>query len=559
MYLLPCVKLPRFPIPIQPMNKKTLTASIWAIAPIFFIATTIIGAVRWFSPVPFWDMWDGYLLFYLSVTHGDWGQFFVQANEHRIVFSRLLFWLDIRYFHGLGLLLIPVNIALMAGSWLTLTAAARRLIGGGMGLATAAVIAAPCFSWMQSENIAWAYQSQFFAAYLFPLIAFTALARSFDSSRRGALFCVALFFGFASLGTMANGILALPSMVVMAVISRRARPLEIGILAGVTIAGTLAWLYHHTGTPVALPDVKVVVAFVLIFLGSPFAIALGNHWVGYIAGISLIMASAFFLYQWWRGADKNPTALALIVFLGYVCAASVGAMSGRAVGGVEAAVASRYTTPVLLAWATLLILSVSAFRNRSEARGVLLAVAAVVPLFLLGPQLKLFQPENVAQAQRRMYAALALDLGVHDDTAIMPVYPTDSDEMRRRIYAGAPKSVAANLSIFATPEMEHARRFIGQAPAVVGLRGCSGSVDLIEGVKTDSRYARIAGWAFDASTARVPQIVYFSRDGVIIGAALTGIERPDVSKAISPGAEKSGFEGYAKSGISKVEIFCEQP
>lgn len=541
------------------MNKKILTASVWGIAPLFFVVTTIIGAVRWYSPVPFWDMWDGYLLFYLDVSRGDWGQFFVQANEHRIVFSKLLFWLDIRYFHGLGLLLIPANIALMAGSWLTLSAAARRLIGGGMGIAVAAVIAALCFSWMQSENVTWAYQSQFFAAYLFPLIAFTTLARSFESGRRRTLFSVALFFGFASLGTMANGILALPALVVMAVISGRARPLEIGILAAVTIAGTLAWLYHHTGAPVALPAVKVVVAFVLIFLGSPFAIALGNHWAGYITGISLIVASGLFLYRWRRSGDRNPTALALIVFLGYVCAAAVGAASGRAVGGVEAAVASRYTTPVLLGWAALLILSVSAFRNRAEARGALLALAAITPLVLLGSQLKLFQPENEAQAQRRMYAALALDLDIHDDTAIMPVYPTDTAEMRRRIYAGAPRSVRANLSIFATPEMEHARRFIGQTPAAAGLGACSGSIDQAEGVKTDSRYVRTAGWAFDASTGRVPRTVYFARDGIIIGAALTGIDRPDVAKVISPAAVKSGFEGYAKSGTSEMKIFCEQP
>lgn len=539
---------------IRSISHFTLLATIPGA---FFFLTTVIGAVRWFSPVPFWDMWDGYLGFYMDVTGGKWSQFFAQANEHRIVFSKLLFWLDIRYFHGLGLLLIPANIALMLGSWITLSAAARRLIGGGMALAVAAIIAAPCFSWLQSENITWGYQSQFFAAYLFPLIALTSLARSFESSRRRALFAVALSFGFASLGTMANGILALPMLVVMAALSGRSTRAEISILVAITIVGTLAWLHHHMSTPAVLPAVKVLIAFVLIFLGSPFAIIFGNHWPGYIAGTFMITSCVFFLCRWWRTEDRNPMALALIVFLGYVCAAAAGAASGRAFGGVEAAVASRYTTPVLLGWATLIILFVSTFRHRAETRGALLVLSVAIPFIMLASQLQLFQPESRVRAEQRMYAALALDLGVRDDSAIMPVYPTDTQEMRSRIYAMAPKAVKANLSIFAIPEMEQPRRFVGQAPAAVGLNACSGHVDVVEGVKTDSRYARISGWAFNMRTNHVPRVVYFVSGGTMTGAALTGLDRPDVASAINPAAAKSGFEGYAKISASSMELFCE--
>ncbi|MGD4365427.1 hypothetical protein QT713_22860, partial [Xanthomonas citri pv. citri] len=42
-----------------------------------------------FSPVPFWDMWDGGLGFYVRQMT-DVSQWWAQHNEHRIVLSRIL-------------------------------------------------------------------------------------------------------------------------------------------------------------------------------------------------------------------------------------------------------------------------------------------------------------------------------------------------------------------------------------------------------------------------------------------------------------------------------------
>lgn len=92
---------------------KYFSTALPILAALFFAGSTIAGAVRWFSPVPYWDMWDGYVAFFLDVSKGDWSQFFAQANEHRIVFSKNLFWLDMRYFGGQSRLLIASNVALL--------------------------------------------------------------------------------------------------------------------------------------------------------------------------------------------------------------------------------------------------------------------------------------------------------------------------------------------------------------------------------------------------------------------------------------------------------------
>jgi hypothetical protein len=100
---------------------------LWLVAP-FFVLSTIYGAIRNYSPVPYWDMWDGYIGFYERVSAGDWRAWLIAHNQHRMIFSRLFFWLDLKYFRGLSQLLIPLNLVLMALLWAALVLGMRRLL-----------------------------------------------------------------------------------------------------------------------------------------------------------------------------------------------------------------------------------------------------------------------------------------------------------------------------------------------------------------------------------------------------------------------------------------------
>jgi hypothetical protein len=59
-----------------------------------FFGSTVIGAIRNYSPVPFWDMWDGYIGFYERISNGHWEAWWERHMEHRLVFSRVFFWLE---------------------------------------------------------------------------------------------------------------------------------------------------------------------------------------------------------------------------------------------------------------------------------------------------------------------------------------------------------------------------------------------------------------------------------------------------------------------------------
>ncbi len=158
-----------------------LPAAVFAVIPFIFFVVMAVGLVRWYTPVPFWDMWDAYLAAYIDYLDGNWRALFVQTNEHRIWFLDVLFYLDLTFFGGRSLLLVPFNGLLAVLTWAALAAVARHLLKDRPGLwpVTALALGPLCFSWLQEQNLSWGFQSQFFVAYLFPLAAFACLAMSF--------------------------------------------------------------------------------------------------------------------------------------------------------------------------------------------------------------------------------------------------------------------------------------------------------------------------------------------------------------------------------------------
>lgn len=52
------------------------------------VILTAIGATKNFTQVPFWDMWNGYLDFYVKSRSAGWDTWWAPHNEHRIVLAR---------------------------------------------------------------------------------------------------------------------------------------------------------------------------------------------------------------------------------------------------------------------------------------------------------------------------------------------------------------------------------------------------------------------------------------------------------------------------------------
>jgi hypothetical protein len=537
-----------------------LASALFAIC---MVGLAIAGSVLAWSPVPFWDMWDGYLDFFLFQQAGDSSIWWFQQNEHRIVLAKVLFWLDLKWFGGTGVFLIICNYLLVACAALLFCRILRQLAGTVRATAgeRAAMLflTAWLFLWSQQENLTWAFQSQFFLAQLLPLCALYWLSQAQDGPLAGRHCMIATVFGLASMVAMANGILALPLMLVYAIVVRLGR-FKIVFLAFFTVLGLSVFFYHYNMINGHAPIHKVllenplgVLAYSLRYLGGPFYyLARGASWGSQFALLAGLLLVAAALYRLWREllSPRRGPALALLFFIAYIVMTALLTASGRVSIGPEQAFSSRYTTPAVMAWAALAVLYFPLLRERAKAwHGVSVLALVVLGASMLLLQLQALKPANETALFGKSVAALALAMGVQDRAQIMQVYPEPS-----RALALAARAVQKNVSIFGRYPLQGAAAGLGQPLQQSGAR-CDGGLSAVLPVVGDPAHVRIEGALHVPGSAQLPAFVRLVAVGKVVGYAVTG--------ALVPGAPatQTGFTGYANAAALGGDLILqgEQP
>lgn len=521
----------------------------------------IIGGINSYSAVPYWDMWDGTLNFYLRVSSGENSLWFAQHNEHRILLSRLLFWLDYTVFEGLSYFLITVNYVLVAFAiflfWKFSELQCRADLESVTPQCSSTALLFSLFTmawlsqWMQWENLAWGFQSQFFLAQSIPLAAFYCLAASTRPNQPQLYFSATILLGVLSLFTMANGVLALPLLTLTAaVIGAGWR--RTGLLAAITVFCLLFYFgdYHTPGNHAAITDTLryqpvQLVQYVALYLGSPFFALAGEGRNGLIAagisGIVLILLSALRLLIEIRERRINPVTLALLGYLLYLGGTALGTGTGRVVFGVAQAVSFRYTTPALMAWTALLLLYLPIVSNYIKRyRPAMTAGLVVVCAFLLWRQVPALFPQHQKMFDRQV-AALALELGIADAQQINHVYV-----MNAGLLAIANRATESDLTVFGHYPLQGLReKWAERYTPPTDTPSCQGALDSVALIEREPDALRINGWVFNPVEESVPsRVIVTDRLGRIVGFALTGQPRPDVAEAVHEAAELSGFRGY---------------
>lgn len=532
-----------------------------ALFPIF----AIIGVLGMFSPTPSLDMWDGGLGFYQATLSGDHSRWLAQHNEHRIVLSRMLFWLDYELFGGMTIFLIVMNYVIVAFAvillWrIALARVACESDSRCMAFLVACFVTAWLYQWMQFENFAWSFQSQFFLAQILPLLAFYLLYKSValvamqDRVPASMYFILACLTGLACAGTMANGVLALPLMTAYALVVRM-RWWQYCILALLTVL-TLGLYFqnyvspgHHGSVSEAILQHPLQLAlYVAYYLGGPFYFLLGQTITGLIAAISstVIMALVSFvcLCQCIKSPRTNALKLALVFTVIYLVGTALGTGGGRLIFGVGQALSPRYTTPALLAWVCILML-VLPWLQKVIRRFPLTSsgVIAVLAMLMLAQQSKALHPQFHRISDRNV-AGLALELGVRDEEKLNDVYPSPDV-----LIPLAENASRENLAIFGAYPWRDLRQTMGTIATHSHLPGCIGSVDTATIVHTDSDYLRISGWLINNERI-VPELIAITNTGgQIAGYALSGIPRPDVTDTIEHYSGRAGFQGYVRKDM----------
>lgn len=541
---------------VLPAQGRTRVALVLAaLLATTFVVLAVIGAMRMYTPVPFWDMWDGTLGFYMAISDGANWLWWAQHNEHRIILSRLLFWLDYKFFGGLSVFLLMMNYVFVA-----LAVVLFRLISAerlpdtphrriALFLTTCFLIAW-LYQWMQHENLAWGFQSQFFLAQLLPLGAFYWLHKSARDHKAYGSFLLACLLGFASAGTMANGVLALPLMAVYALITRM-RVWQLVVLFALGI-GTLALYfqgYQSPGQHVSIIDTLMqqpwqVIHFVLLYLGTPFFNLLGRADTGAIVAMTstafMAMVTLQFLYRSIRSPHNNTLALALVFGIVYFAGTALGTATGRVESGVYQAVSFRYATPALMAWACLLLLLLPWLWQQGQ-RYPRRCIAILV--FMVGPMLSSQWEATKPQYQLvfdREQAGLALTLGIRDEAQIQHVFMMTPGLMRR-----AEAAEARKLGMFSVSPWRDLKDALGDTVSDIILPQCTGHLDVVSLLGPDDDHIAVQGWLFNLQQRQIPKLITLTDTaGVIKGYALTGQPRSDVAYAVDGKAYLAGFRGY---------------
>jgi hypothetical protein len=404
---------------------------------VLFVVLALLGIVRNYSAVPFGDMWDGYVSFFLRARDGGAAPWFEPHGEHRIVLSRPFFYADMLWFGGRGILPLimgPILTAGQAGIFCLVAASLGTAQFRPSRLATYSVILAACFFWSQRENFTWAFQIQFFLAQLLPLTSFylTACARDQKPPMHYAGVW-AVVTGVLAMGGMANGVLTLPLVLILGAAIGLGRRWLLGT-GGVTVLALLVFMMGFQGSQAHTPMLSVLLErpldvfhFVLGYLGAPFWFVVGGPpwavWLAEAAGSAALLGAVITAPGIWRQRQAEPLRAAMLMMFGFAAATAAITALGRLPlpGGLAGAITSRYTGMAIIAWLSLLLANLPGKTPPRHALTIPLAALALL-IALMPCQLRAPRDQSPMR-YRRDLAALALAAQAPDPDAVSAIFP----------------------------------------------------------------------------------------------------------------------------------------
>jgi hypothetical protein len=512
-----------------------------------------------YTAVPLWDSWRS--VYYVDqLLRFDLRHFWVQHNEHRIVFPEMVYALDYIFFRGKQLLPIACNIAFQLAQLALLWWLLRRM--KDMPPAFRLTLGASCglfmCSAMQVQGILGTFELQWYLSEMAAALAFLLLWRS---AQTGQWTSLAMSIGAAVVATYttSNGMSLWPVLVTMAVLLGLPRP-RIAIVA---IAGVLSIAAYFIGysfmdhgrTALILAHPFYAIWFMGVFLGAP--VSYFSARLGGLAGLSGLVLVALALAIAVR--QRRMREPALVVTAGvclYIAASALMIAYGRMDPGdpaLLAALPARYVSvpltycanlAVVIGWLIMCLPRLRQFAlHLSAAALVLVMLAAVV--YPQKPYERIFASQQAFAHE----SGIALVAGIEDADVIRAIFPDPQFVLK-----WMPAIRQRRLSIFAAGRQD----WIGQPLSRVFVPGspqlCSGSAEAFSAVKGGYR---AVGWAWDRGADRPPgDIVLTNAADTIVGFGETrpgGYPRMGGDPARRPPSD-SDWVGFVRAAGTSESI-----
>ncbi|WP_410865200.1 hypothetical protein [Paraburkholderia sp. SIMBA_027] len=510
----------------------------------YFIFTTIRGIHHLYSPLPFSDQWGGYVGFMHKLADGHYRAWWDQHMEHRIVLVRALQWIDAKVFGGRNVFLLTFGALLQFATVVLFVWQAKRHRSPVHPLAVAGIALVFLFSWIQQENFAWGFQSQFFAIYLFALLAFAFHPPEFS-------WLLSIACGIAATLSMGNGVFVFLVLAIQSFLLRQGlRQIVLPIAVGAVVAAIYFYGFHKP--EVVFPEVapgealKRIPEFVMLFMGNALAARGLPIVAGMVVGLcSIVLVTVI---TWRLYVKEGITRYRAFLIGGYIMilGSACGAAAGRYKLGVGQAIVSRYDTPAFIAWTcvALLLLDIA---QHAPTRRVLQTVYIAIALWLLP-----FQFNTKADTQMqfdRDLDTLSLKIGVDDPEYSGLIYPIAA---RPALRADVKWAVNTEFGPFASGWL-HDVGLVRFSPDQVDNDVCTGYLDEI---KTNASNVSATGWVVTKRERDEPVLILMvDAAGNTVGYGVSGSIRYDVRNAMHANLH-SGWAGLAPAGVHPVKAYA---
>jgi hypothetical protein len=508
--------------------KKTWIYYTVTVISIALIVRTLLIVYQYKIVPLYWDQWISVVDYLGYPTQALTLKYIFQAhNEHVIATAKILFFLDYYYLHFINgplVLAVVVSAILMAILVSILFFAGQRK--GVLFWTVLSVLTASSLSMVQWQNLVWGFQQPFYLVNIGAVLSVLCAAKVCESkdTLRHSIWFIALLFSIAfCVFSLGNGV-AIPMSVLMFLTVMRYRLLPSLVIfafgAGMAyVAICLTKAAPSFGdTPSRTP--LHLIPFFFTVIGSPLSSDL-NRALGAGIGISLLNAWASVTYvikPWLRGKPADKIMAALFSLGTFLLASAAAASYGRISLGLGGALASRYSTPMLLLIMTtaLLYLRFATITSLSSKKTSKVTAPILVTMLLVAGFTSLRSDNAVAYTtlyKAVTSAAYFVASGVDDENQLKELNPSVAvissyfETLRNRKlnifadYGGLPMPTASDIL---------------QVADLPADRVCDRSA--IESVSPlPGQQWKVAGWATNASGLTPTWIFAFDHNKRLLG------------------------------------------
>ena len=512
--------------------------------------------------VPYWDEWS-LVPFFETIANGsvNFEDFFTQHNEHRILFPRIIF-AALSFASNLNLYLhIFFSLFIVVITFLSihkLTVIDR--IKGEKKFLYILFNVLSCFllfSLIQYENWLWGFQVAWFlinACVVISVLIIVA-ARNLSANIRlllSGLCCIVA--SFSSAHGLLSWLALIPSVLSLEGNTNR-RIARLGVWITLFMVCFVIYTYgyqkpgHHPDTLFFLKNPLISGRYLLTIIGYPLGKTLFlSQAIGFLILLSFLFFNLYCLKNY-----KSKLTLHAIPWLsiGWF-AALFAAMTtvGRSGFGVEQAMASRYTSVLILLSVSILqlyrlFLSHHHIENTKNNK----LYSRIIPIFLISIFVTFFLSTNIhaiSEAKQisvsRRFGKTCLELVEFLDKSI----DNASNNCINYIYPNTEhlKDYANKLEEIGFREFPENIVFQEQTLETHGYIDITGKTkSIMELYKSDT--LQMAGWAILPKRTQQPKLVFISYDDEhsFFAYAIIKLDRPDVEKALKSSLyRKSGWE-----------------